>query len=99
VRMGLCVLMILSLAGCATRSPAPAETPEPVRLPPPPIPAECRPELLNTILRPALLPEALSVREALSVGADDRARATTNADIGDDLQACVQALISQREKP
>jgi len=45
------------------------------------------------------LPEALSVREALSVGADDRALATTNADIGDDLQACVQALISQREKP
>lgn len=99
MRMGLCVLMILSLAGCATASRAPVAIPEPVRLPPPPIPAGCRPELLNVILRPTLLPEVVSVREALSAGAADRALASTNADIGEDLQACVRALISQRANP
>ena len=89
-------MMILCLAACATHSPAPVAIPEPVRLPPPPIPAECRPELLNRILRPALLPEAMTVRDGLSAGADDRALASTNADVGEGLQACVVALIGQR---
>ena len=94
-----CVLTILCLAGCATVSPAPVETPQPAPVPPPPIPAECRPELLNRLARPFPLPEALSVREALQNGVEDRALALTNALAGDGLQACVRALIEQRAHP
>ena len=91
-----CVLTTLCLAACATASPAPVATIEPAPLPPPPIPAACRPELLNRLARPLPLPEALSVREALQIGVEDRALALVNAVAGDDLQACVRALIEQR---
>lgn len=94
-----CVLMILCLGACETVSPAPVATPLPASLPPPPIPEACRPELLNRLARPFPLPEALSVREALQIGVEDRSLALTNAITGDGLQACVRALIEQRAQP
>lgn len=42
------------------------------------------------------MPEMLSVREALSFGADDGALALTNAVLATALQTCVRDLVQQR---
>lgn len=89
-------LTILCLAGCATASPAPVETPPLAPIPAPPIPPACRPDLLTKLARPDFLPETMTVRDGLNQGAADRALALENAVKGDALQACVRALLDQR---
>lgn len=48
--------------------------------------------------RPAVLPEAMTVRDALIAWPADRALALTNALISGELQACVTALVAQRSE-
>lgn len=45
---------------------------------------------------PATLPETLTVRDALTQAALDRALALVNAVLAAELQACVGALMTQR---
>ncbi|GEM_PF-4638811 len=98
MRLPACALTTLFLAACATTSPAPVAPPT-LAPPPKPIPASCRPELLTPPERPALLPEAMTVRDGLFIGAIDGALALKNALLAGELQTCVSDLIAQRGQP